>query len=98
MLQRVEEASLGIAASRRPTRDDGAGRLVEPSVDLGVEAETGQPALHVAPLSLVKPHLIFGFLRCIVDKGRGIGRCQQVPGGDSWTGFRSICPDENSKN
>ena len=57
MLQRVEEASFGIAACRLPTRDDGAGRLVEPSVDLGVEAETGQPALYVATLSLVEANL-----------------------------------------
>ena len=71
MLQRVEEASLGIAACRLPTRDHGAGSLVEPSVDLGVEAETGQPALHVATLSLVESYLIFGFLSCLDRKVAG---------------------------
>ena len=71
MLQRVEEAGPGIAACRLPTRDDGAGRLVEPSVDLGVEAETGQSALHVATLSLVESYLIFGFLSCLVDNVAG---------------------------
>src|SRR6476619_1983762 len=98
MLQRVEEAGLGIAACRLPTGDHGAGRLVEPSVDLGVEAETGQPALHVATLSLVKSCLIFGFLSCLVDKDRRIGGCQQVAVGRARTGFGNICTDENSKD
>jgi hypothetical protein len=98
MLQHVEEASLGIAASRLPTRNDGAGRLVEPSVDLGVEAETGQPALHVATLSLIKSCQIFGFLSCLVDKGRRIGGCQQVTVGHARTGVGNICTGKNSKN
>ena len=71
MLQRVEEAGPGIAACRLPASDDGAGRLVEPSVDLGVEAETGQPSLHVAALSLVEWDPIFGFLRCLLRNGSG---------------------------
>ena len=62
MLVRVEETSLGIAACPLPPRDDGAVGLVEFAVDLGVEAETGQPALHVATLSLVEADPIFGFL------------------------------------
>jgi hypothetical protein len=41
MLRRVEEAGRGIAAYPLPARDDGVG--VDPSVDPGVEAETGQP-------------------------------------------------------
>jgi hypothetical protein len=98
MLQRVEEASLGIAACRLPAHDDGPGRLVEPSVDLGVEAETGQPALHVATLSLVKAHLIFGFLRCLVGKGRRIDGCQLVAIDRARTGFGNICIDENSQH
>lgn len=60
MLQRVEETRLGIAACHLPTRDHGAGGLLEPSVDLGVEAETGKPALHVATLPFVECYLIFG--------------------------------------
>src|SRR5687768_328073 len=98
MLQRVEEAGLGIAACRLPTRDHGAGRLVEPSVDLGVEAETGQPALHVAALSFVESYLIFGFLSCLVDKSSRIGGCQQIAVGHARTGFCNICTDENSKD
>src|SRR5712664_4367374 len=47
MLQRVEEAGLGIAACPLPARDDRAGRFVELSVGLDVEAEARQPALHV---------------------------------------------------
>ena len=70
MLQRVEEAGLGIAACSLPARDDGAGRLVELSVDLSVEANTGQAALHAATLSLVEADLIFGLLSCFVGKGR----------------------------
>src|ERR1700694_3958181 len=98
MLQLVEETSLGIVACRLPARDDGAGRLVELSVDLGVEAETGQPALHVATLSLVEPDLIFGFLSCLLGKGRRIGGCRQVAGGRARTGFGSIRTDENSQD
>src|SRR6266404_797057 len=98
MLRRVEEAGLGIAACPLPARDDGAGRLVEFSVDLGVEAETGQPALHGASLSLVEADLIFGFLSCFVGKGRGIDGCRQLAGGRARTGFGSIRPDENSQD
>ena len=98
MLQRVEEARLGIAACRLPTRDHGAGGRVEPSVDSGVEAETGQPALHVATLSLVESYLIFGFLSCLMGKGRRIDGCQQVAVGHARTGFGNVCTDENSKD
>src|ERR1700693_5308846 len=98
MLLCVEEAGLGIAACPLPTRDDGAGRLVELSVDLGVEAETGQPALHDATLSPVEADLIFGFLSCFVGKGRRIGGGRQVAGGRARTGFGSICTDENSQD
>ena len=66
MLQRVEESGLGIASCRLPARDNSAGRIVEPSVDLGVEAEAGHSALHVATPCLVEADLIFGFLRCFV--------------------------------
>ena len=98
MLQRVEEASPGIAACRLPTRDHGAGPFVESSVDLGVEAETGQPVLHVATLCLVEADLIFGFLTCLVGKGPGIDRCQQVTVGRARTSFGNIYADENSKD
>src|SRR6478735_3786052 len=98
MLQCVEEASLGIAACRLPTRDDRAGRLVEPPVDFGIEPETGQSALHVATFSLVESYPILGFLSCLVDKGRRIGRCQQVPVSHARTGFDNICTDENYKD
>src|ERR1700737_324863 len=98
MLHRVEEAGLGIAASPLPAGDDGRGRLVELSVDLSVEAETGQPALHVATLSLVEADLIFGFLSCFIGKGRLIDGCRQVAGGRGRTGFGSIRTDENSQD
>ena len=75
MLERVEEAGPGIAACPLPARDDGAGRRVELSVDLGLEAETGQPALHGTALFLVEADLIFGFLSCFVGKGRRIDGC-----------------------
>src|SRR5258706_15800909 len=98
MLQRVEEAGLGIAACPLPARDDGAGRLGELSVDLSVEAGAGQPALHVATLSLVEADLIFGFLGCFVGKGRRIDGIRQAAGGRARTGFGSIRTDENSED
>ena len=55
MLRRIEEACRGITAGRLPAGNDGAGRRVELSVGPGVEAEAGQPALHVATLSFVEP-------------------------------------------
>ena len=98
MLQRVEEASLGIAARRLPASDDGPGRLVEPTADPGIEAETGQLALHLATLSLVEAYLIFGFLSCLVDNsGRSDGR-ELVAVGRARTGFDDSCTDENSKD
>ena len=72
MLRCVEEAGRGIAARALPARNDGAGRWVEPAIDLGVEAETGQPALHVATFSLVETDPIFVFLGCFVGKDRRI--------------------------
>src|ERR1700676_3173140 len=98
MLQRVEEAGNGIAACRLPARDDGAGRLVELSVDLSVKAETGQPALHGASPSLVEADLIFGFLSCFVGKGRRVDGCRQVAGGRAQTGFGSIRTGKNSQD
>src|SRR5258706_15976255 len=97
MLQRVEEAGPGIAACLLPAPDDGAGRLVELSVDLGVEAETGQPALHVATLSLLEADLIFGLLSCLVGEDHRIDGCRQVTDGRARTGFYSIRTDENSR-
>src|SRR6266566_8492736 len=98
MLQRVEEAGLGIAACPLPARDGGAGRLVELPVDLGVEAETGQPALHGASLCLVKADLIFGYLSCFVGKGRRIDGCRQLAAGRAQTGFGRVPTDENSQD
>src|SRR3954451_22471162 len=98
MLLRVEEAGLRIAACRLPARDDGAGRFVEPSVDLGVEAETGQRALHVAALSFVEADLIFRDLGCFGGSGRRIGGCHQVAVSRARTGYGGVCADENSQN
>src|SRR3954467_11631756 len=98
MLKGVEEAGLGIAARRLPTRDHGAGRLVEPSVDLGVEAETGQSALHGATLSLVGSDPFLGFLSCLGDSGSRIGGGQQVAVGHARTRFGNICTGENSQD
>ena len=58
----------------------------------------GQPALHVATLSLVEAYPIFGFLRCLVGKARRIGGCQQVAVSRARTGFGNICTDENSQD
>src|SRR6478752_6989723 len=98
MLHRVEKASLGIAARCLPARDDGAGRLVEPAADLGIEAETGQPSLDVATLSLVEAYPIFGFLSCLVGNDRRIGGCQQVAVVRARAGLGNICADEESQD
>ena len=98
MLQRVEEAGLGIAACRLPASDDGPGRLVEPTADPGIEAETGQLALHVATLSLVEAYLIFGFLSCLVGNSRRSDGRELVAVGRARTGFDDSCTDENSKD
>jgi hypothetical protein len=58
----------------------------------------GQPALHVATLSPVEAYLIFGFLSCLVGKGRRIDGCQQVAVGRARTGFGNPCADENSQD
>src|SRR5882724_466736 len=97
MLQRVKEAGLGIAPCRLPARDDGAGRLIEFPVDLCVEAETRQPALHGATLALVKPDLIFGFLSSVVGKDCRIDGRRRVAGGRAQTGFGGIRTDEKSQ-
>ena len=98
MLQRVEKAGLRIAACALPARDDGAGLVVELAVDLGVEAETGQPALHLAPLSFVEADLILAFLSCLVGKDRRIGRCRQAAVDRARTGFGRVRTDEKSRN
>jgi len=98
MLQCVEETRPGIATCRLPARDDGAGRRVEPPVDPGVEAETGEPALDVATLCLVQPNLIFGFLGCLVGGGRRIDGRHQFAVGRARTGVSNICTGENSQD
>ena len=97
MLLRVEEASPGIAAGRLPARDDGAGRLVEPSVDRGVEAETRQPALHGAAFSLVEAYPIFGFLGCL-GRSHRIDGCRLLAVVCARAGFSDICTDEDSQD
>ncbi len=86
MLQRVEETGLGIAACPLPARDDRAGRFVELSVGLGVEAEARQPALHVFTPCPVEADLIFGFLGCFLGKDHHwIDGFRQVAGGRART-------------
>ena len=72
MLRCVKKARRGIATSRLPACDRRAGLVIELSVDLGVEADTGQPTLHVATLAPVQTDLIFGFLGCFVGNGTPI--------------------------
>ena len=98
MLKRVEEASPGIAARSLPARDGGAGRLVELSIGLGVEPESGQPPLHVATLPLVESDLSFGFASCLVGKALRIDGCRHVADGRARTRFGSIRTDENAEN
>src|SRR5205814_9974272 len=81
VLQLVEVAALGIAAGGLPARDHAAGSLIELAIDLGVEAEPGEAALHVAALALVEADLILGGLVRFLLEGRGINARAQVAGG-----------------
>src|SRR2546421_5430586 len=81
VLQPVEVAALGIAAGGLPARNHAAGSLIELAGGLGVEAEPGEAALHVASLALVEADLILGGLVRFLLEGRGIDARGQVAGG-----------------
>ena len=113
MLGRIEEAGSGIAAGVLPARDRGAGLVVELAVDFGVEAETGQPALHVAAPGLVEADLVFGdlggflggfrgglrgFMAGIIGQGHRFDRCRSVAVGRAEAGFGRIRADENEEH
>jgi len=55
VLELVEISAGGIAACRLPSPDHRAGLVVELARDLGIEAKTGQPALHIATLTAIEP-------------------------------------------
>src|SRR5882757_8020883 len=69
VLQRVEVAALRIAAGGLPAGDHGAGVVVELAGNLGVEAEAGQAALHVAALAAIEAELVLGGLIGFVREG-----------------------------
>src|SRR3954454_12980765 len=81
VLQLVEVAALGIAAGGLPARDHAAGGRIELASGLGVEAEPGEAALHVATLALVEADLILGGLVGFLLEGCGIDARGQVAGG-----------------
>ena len=54
--------------------------MVELAGHLGVEAEPGEAALHVAALALVEADLVLGGLVGFVLEGRGIDAGGQVAG------------------
>ena len=85
VLQLVEEARRRIAAGGLPARDHGAGLFVELAGHLGVEAEPGQAALHVAALALVEADLVLGGLVGGFVEGGGIDAGGQVAGGGART-------------
>src|SRR6516162_1808033 len=66
VLELVQKAAAGIAARGLPAGDHGACFLVELARQFGVEAESSQPPLHIAPLDPVQSDLVFrrliGFL------------------------------------
>src|SRR6266516_6114463 len=72
VLQLVEVAALGIAAGGLPARDHATGGLIELAGGLGVEAEPGEAARHVAALALVEADLVLGGLVRFLLEGRGI--------------------------
>ena len=49
-------------------------------VDLGVEAETGEAALHVAALTPVEADLVFGHLVGFIGEGRRVDTRGQIAG------------------
>ena len=59
---------------------------IELAGDLGVEAEPGEAALHVAALALVEADLILGGLVRFLREGRGIDAGGQVAGGIGCSG------------
>jgi hypothetical protein len=81
MLCRVEETSRGIAVGLLPPSNRGTGLLAELACCLGIEAETVQPPLHVATLSLVKADLIFRLLSRFVSEGRRFDRGRHIARG-----------------
>src|SRR5215208_2981351 len=81
VLQLVEVAALGIAAGGLPARDHAAGGRIELAGGLGVEAEPGKAALHVAALALVEADLVLGGLVGFILECRGIDARAQVAGG-----------------
>ena len=80
VLELVQIAGCGIVARRLPALDHAAGRFVELAVDLGVEAEAVEAALHVAALALVETKLVFRDLVGVLGEGRGIDAGGQVAG------------------
>jgi len=85
VLQLVEEAGLRITAGSLPAGDHGAGGVVELAGGLDVEADPGQPALHVAALRPVEAELVFGDLIRFLGEGGGIDAGGQVAGGGRGT-------------
>ena len=98
MLRRAEEPGVWIAASRLPTRDDGAGRLVEPSIYRGAEPSLVSRRCTSRRFRLVKADLIFGLRSALLTTVRGIGGRQLLAGADARAGFGNICTGENCKN
>ena len=97
VLKLVEKAALGIAAGGLPARDDGAGLLIELAGDLGVEAEPGEAALHVAALALVEADLILGGLAGLLGEGRRLDTGRQVAGRGRWTAFNGRDPGQRQR-
>src|ERR1700761_5787941 len=79
VLQRVEIAGDGIAARGLPALDHRAGVVVELAGRLGVEAESGEAALHVAALAAVEADLVLGGLVGVLGEGIRVDAGRQVP-------------------
>ena len=59
VLELVQIAGGGIVARGLPALEHATGCFIEPAVDLGVEAEAVEAALHVTALALVETDLVF---------------------------------------
>src|SRR5262249_39134878 len=76
VLKLVEIPAGGIAACRLRSPDGRAGLVIELAGNRGIEAKTGQPALHITTLAAIEPDLVLRELVGILGEGRRVDGCQ----------------------
>ena len=78
MLELVEITAFGIAACRLPALDRSTRVVIELAGCLGLEAESVQSPLHLAPLGSVQTDLVFRRLVGVFGEGGGIDARRQM--------------------